>query len=126
MGVETISDGNRVARKHHTCFHCSGTIAPGDIHRVGTFKYDDHVYTLRTHHDCDQLWAEYETAAGLSWWDFEEGYPPLIDEWREGGCFDELCSDYRGMFPGPVTRMEYRDQIAEIKWADRAATTEGL
>jgi len=120
MSVELISDERPRARKHHRCFHCGGWIVPGEAHRKSTCKYD-YVYSLRIHDDCEALWKQYESDAGFSFYDFDDGYPPIREEWGNSGEFQSLCDSYRGKFPGPVTRMEFHEQISDIKWRDHLA-----
>ncbi|MEP2955556.1 MAG: hypothetical protein ABJN39_09470 [Sulfitobacter sp.] len=105
--VEVLSEGCPKARKHHQCFHCYRSIAPGTKHRKSTLKYDG-VYTLRMHLDCDALWDRYMKDNGLSHWrDFPDGSPPLADEFVDSGEFRHLCNAYRGFFPHVVARLEF-------------------
>lgn len=104
--VEVICEEHIVARKHHRCFHCHRSIAPGTKHRKSTLK-DDHVYTLRFHPDCEALWDQYFADADLYWADYQyDGYPPIYDDWWESGEFENMCDQYRGLFPHAIARLE--------------------
>ena len=116
--VELIRGETVQARKHYRCFHCAGWIAPGQEHRANTLK-SDYLYTLRTHFECDELWDAYSREADIQSIDIYDGIPPIREEWGESGEFQELCDAYRGRFPGPVTRIEFHEQIAEIQYQDR-------
>ena len=118
MNIELLCEERPRARKHHRCYHCAGWIVPGEKHRKVTCKYDG-VYSLRSHDDCEQLWTTHAADAGLRWYDLDDGIPPIRKDWGESGEFENLCNAYRGQFPGPVTRMEFHEQIAEIRWQDR-------
>lgn len=113
--VETLSEGTRKARKPHQCYHCYRKIARGEKYRYQTNKYDS-VYTLAFHLDCDALWWKYAKDAGIETWDYDEGWPPVKDEWRDSGEFEMLCNQYRGLYPHAVCRLEYTDQ--KNAWRD--------
>ena len=112
--ITVLNEGTRKARKPHQCYDCYRTIPVGETYRFQTCKYDD-VYTVCWHEDCRAAWDAYERDADLSPWDYDEGYPPLRDEWIDSGVFRQLCDAYRGRFPHVVTRMEFLDQKACLR-----------
>jgi len=114
MHVTQLTRGQRKVRKPHQCFHCYKMIAPGETANFQTNK-GDYVYTLYTHPDCDALWDAYFKDSGLSPWDYDDGYPPLHDEWIESGEFENLCGVYRGQFPHAVCRLELNEQKAALR-----------
>jgi hypothetical protein len=119
MSVQRLSETRPVARKHHRCWHCNRMIAPGQRY-LRQFLVCDGTYTLAMHEDCDALWETYWVDIGESYyWSHEDGNPPLIEDWRGSGEFQNLCDDYRGLFPHAVTRLEWWDQKVEIARADR-------
>lgn len=103
---QIICEEHVAARKHHRCFHCYRSIAPGTKHRRSVLKFD-YVYALRFHPDCEALWDMYSTEANVSPRDYDDGYPPIYDDWRDSGDFDQLCDQYRGFFPHAVSRLEF-------------------
>ena len=108
---EHITEERPVARKHHECFHCTGSIVPGEQHREATIMVDG-IHTLRVHDDCDKLLDAYMRAAQLSYgMDFPEGVPPLHELFAEDD-FDANCAFFRGHFPHAVTRIELGQQKA--------------
>jgi hypothetical protein len=54
--------------------------------------------------------------SGLGYYDFDDGFPPLITAWCDGE-FKAECDYFRGMFPHCVTRMELAVQLAERRCA---------
>lgn len=110
--IEFLSEGTRKVRKRQQCFHCCRPIWPGETALYHTLKYD-HVYTLYMHEDCEELFRAYERDADLNVWDWDEGYPPTIEQWRDSGVFDGLCNAYRGQFPHAVCRLEFATQLRE-------------
>lgn len=104
--ITLLSESRPKARQHHQCFHCYRSIEPGEFHDKRNLKGDG-LYSLRFHDECSELWDAYEGGAGLKFYDYLDGYPPLFDEWRDSGEFDLLCAEYRGRFPHAVTRMEF-------------------
>lgn len=94
------------ARKSHQCFHCYRSIGRGQQYRRSVIHYDG-IYTLKFHLDCDALWNRYYKDADLRAHIFDDGYPPIYDDWRDSGEFDRLCDTYRGYFPHAVTRLEF-------------------
>jgi hypothetical protein len=110
MNVRLITETHPVARKHHQCYHCYKSIAPGQRYRRAFLVYDG-AYSLCFHEDCELLWAQYMSDAGLSYWsDFPDGSPPLLDEFRNSGSMSELCNSYRGHFPHVICRLEFHNQ----------------
>jgi len=110
--IVTLLEGSRVARKTHRCWHCYRPIVPGQRYGFGTFKYDD-VYTLKYHQDCrDAAWAHYQD---ISYDDYGEGFPPLLDDIQNGDGQIEIDA-LRGRFPHVACRLEFRDQI---RWTVR-------
>lgn len=105
-------------RKHHRCYHCYRHIVPGELHRKGTYKGEG-VYSLRFHLDCQALWDRYFKDAGLREYDFDDGYPPLHDDWSESGEIEKLCDAYRGFSPHAVTRIEHNLSDAEDRYQAR-------
>jgi len=116
MNVRLISETRPVARTHHRCWHCECMIAPGQRY-VRQFLVYDSGYTLTMHEDCEALWQTYAADADL--YDSGEGFSPLIEDWRGSGEFQSLCDAYRGQFPHAVTRLEWWDQMVELRRADR-------
>ena len=114
MEVELIGEGTRVTRKMHYCFHCGQPIPKKTMAEYHVCKMDD-VYTLYFHPDCDACWQQYLVAAELHISDFAEGFPPLADEWHESGMFDELCNDYRGLYPHVIARLELPEQRRDMR-----------
>lgn len=121
MIPEFICDKRVTGRKHHQCFHCYRSIAPGETHSASTLKFDGRVYTLRFHDDCQACWDQYCKDAGLRSYDFDDGYPPLHDDWSDGGEMQHLCDQYRGLFPHVITRLEHNMSDAEDRYAARLA-----
>lgn len=106
-----LDQGVRTARKSHQCFHCYRDIAPGHEYGFQTNKYD-YVYTLSWHLDCDKLATECHRLAG---WPYdEEGYSPLRDEWCDSGEYASECTNWRGLYPHVVARMELSDQLRKV------------
>ena len=120
----TLSYGTRRARKHHQCFDCYRSIAPGQTYVHQTNVGDGHLYSLAQHLDCRDLADRYRHDAGLSMWDYADGFPPLKDDWCDSGDHDALCDQYRGFYPHAVCRMEWGEQVADIRLADRLAEFE--
>lgn len=118
-GPQVLAEGTRRARKHHQCFDCYRSIAPGKSYAFQTCKSEGSVYTIMQHLDCRDLANEYRSDAGLDVSDYDDGFPPLKDDWCESGDHDALCDAYRGFFPHAVCRMEWGAQIAEIRRADQ-------
>lgn len=113
--VTQIDRGQRTIRKPHQCFHCYRSIPKGTTANFQSNVLDGRAYTLYTHPDCDGLWDQYMKDAGISPWDYDDGTPPLQDEWGDSGEFDSLCDAYRGQFPHVVCRMELIEQRAAIR-----------
>jgi hypothetical protein len=62
VSVTVLADERPVARKHHSCNACGGTIAPGDRYRRQRNKGDD-IYVWRCHALCDAAyWIAHEEA----------------------------------------------------------------
>lgn len=107
--VKTIAQGVRTARKHHQCFECYRMIAPKQSYGFQTNIYDDRMYTLAWHLDCQECANQYRKITGHTYED--EGFPPLRDEWCESGEYDREVDWWRGEFPHVVARMELTDQL---------------
>lgn len=116
-----LAGGTRRARKHHQCFDCYRSIAPGETYSFQSSVCDGSAYTLRQHLDCRDLATQYRRDVGLEYYAYDDGFGPLQDEWADSGEHDALCDQYRGQFPHAVTRMEWADQIADFRMADRLA-----
>jgi len=129
MGIEIISQRHVTGRKHHRCYNCSGTIAPGVIHDKATLKYD-HVYTLRSHIDCQSAADEYISHGYAP--DYYDGVPPLHEMIADGEGQNDLDA-MRGHWPHVVCRIELAWQKSDLaaesrlaEWqAARAALTDG-
>lgn len=119
--IQVLAEGTRRARMYHQCFDCYRSIAPGDLYAFQTCKYDD-VYTIAQHLDCRDLAREYRCDVGLTAYDYDDGLPPLADDWRDSGEHDALCDVYRGRYPHVICRFELSDQLAEIRRTDRLRT----
>ncbi len=115
MCVEHLDNGIRKVRKNHQCYHCYQTIPAGTNAEFFTGKID-YIYTLYFHQDCEACWREYESDARLSICDFDDGYPPLMDDWIDSGDFERLCSAYRGKYPHVICRLELPEQKTD--WMD--------
>lgn len=115
---QIISDQQVTARKAHRCFCCGADIVKGTTHRKSVLKYD-HVYTLRTHNDCEAASDYLIKFHRLGYWDFDDGIPPLAD--IMGGEFEADCNTLRGHFPHVVARLELLRDLAEIRWQKRRA-----
>lgn len=112
--------------KHHQCFDCYRSIAPGEMYAFQTNVYDGTVYTIAQHLDCRDLADHYRTDARLSLYDYDgDGLPPLKDDWCDSGEHDALCDQYRGLYPHAVCRMEWIEQIADFRLSDRLAAITG-
>lgn len=109
--IESIGYGIRRARKSHQCFECYRTIEAKTEHHFQTNIYDDRIYTLYSHLDCNECASLYRDDVG--WADYDDGYPPLRDEWIDSGEYEKLCAEYRGLYPHVVARMELTDQLHE-------------
>lgn len=105
-----LAEGTRRARKRHQCFQCYRPIEPGTEYNFFTGKYD-YIYTLAMHKDCDDAAAFYCKKAGISTWDYGEGYPPLFDMMQDGGEVELDIALIRGHFPHVACRLEFLDQI---------------
>lgn len=123
--IQVVAEGTRRARKHHQCFDCYRSISPGESYAFQTCIMDDSAYTICQHIDCRDLANEYRHDAGTDIYDYDDGFPPLKDEWGDSGEHDRLCDEYRGQFPHAVCRMEWSDQIADIRLADRLRALTG-
>ena len=100
-----LSEGTRRARKVHKCFDCYRSIEHGSEYAFQTCK-SDYVYTITQHMDCLALGEAYRAVCGSDVADYEDGFPPLKDEWIDSGEFSKLCDSYRREFPHAVARME--------------------
>jgi len=110
MGIEIISQRHVAGRKHHHCYNCGGTIAPGVIHDKATLKYD-HVYTLRSHIDCQAAADDYISHGYAP--DYDDGVPPLYEMIENGdGQYD--LDAMRGHWPHVVCRIELGWQKSEL------------
>jgi len=114
--LEEICHEEVTARKHHRCYHCAGWIVPGERYRRFCGKMD-HIYTLRTHLDCDALADEYDVDCGLVAERGYEGQPPLMESFGDGD-FADLCAAYRGRYPHVITRLELVEQRGDIRYAE--------
>lgn len=107
--VTNLANGTRRARKHHQCWHCYRDIAPGETYGFQSNVYDGRAYTLKFHLDCEACSSECRRLSGNDYYD--EGYPPLRDEWIDNGEYKNECDNWRGFFPHVVARMELTDQL---------------
>lgn len=112
-GPTLLADFQPRARKHHRCFDCRGWIVPGEKHRRANIVNDGAAYTLRQHLDCMAMSAEV-VAAGYAP-DYDDGIPPLRED---EGVMEELDL-WRGHYPHVVCRIEFHEQIAELRYLDR-------
>jgi hypothetical protein len=87
-------------------------IGIGAVHGHQTNVYDGRVYTLRWHLDCEACAAAYRKEAGLQF-DYEDGFPPLRDDWVDGCEYKWECNRWRGLYPHVIARMELTDQLRE-------------
>lgn len=109
MSIEILGHGTRKARKEHQCWNCYRPIEKGTEYNYGTFKYDD-VYTIKSHKDCQDA-ASYHFQ-DYSYYDFCDGYPPLLDHINDGeGQID--IDALRGHFPHVACRLEFHSQKRE-------------
>lgn len=115
--VLTLKEGARKARKHHQCWHCYRSIAPGSMYGYQTNAYDGSVYTLQWHLDCDACATECHRLSGNVYDD--DGFPPLRDEWLDSGEYLSECDNWRGLYPHVVARMELTDQLREARTHDQ-------
>ncbi len=114
MSIEIISQNKPRARKHHRCYHCGKMIAPGTVHDRATLRYD-HVYTLRSHLDCQAAADDYVSHGYAP--DYDDGVPPLYEMIENGdGQYD--LDAMRGHWPHVVCRIE-------LGWQRPAPMTEG-
>ena len=107
-----LSEGLRIARKRHLCFHCGRDIPPGSRYGFQTCKYD-HVYTLSWHEDCDALSTECLRLYGYDYED--EGYPGLRERWCDSGEYFQELDAWRGFYPHVICRMELTDQLSNAE-----------
>ena len=121
--IKILGQGLRVARKQHRCFDCYRPIRKGESYHFGTYKYDD-VYTLHHHIDCRAASDFYQKFHGLKYNDFDDGIPPLSDMISDGGEREIDHATLRGHFPHVVCRMEYTDQMEEIKMRGKCTNCE--
>lgn len=107
-GARLLQEGNRVARKHHQCYHCGKYVAPGETYSYQNCVADGTAYRIKWHTDCQELFDRWVTDANLHSYDFDDGYPPLYEAWSdEGGDAMALnCDFYRGRYPAVVARIE--------------------
>ena len=107
--VTVLLDGKRTARKHHQCWHCYRSIAPGTVYGFQNNVCDGSAYSLKWHADCEAMAAE---TRKLSGYDYDwEGFGPLRDEMKESGQYEAECDNWRGFYPHVVARMELTDQL---------------
>lgn len=113
-GPTLLAETRQVARKYHRCFDCGGWIAPGERYSRVNLAQDGSAYTLLRHIDCVAMSDEVVTAGHEPdyWYD---GVPPL---WEDEGVMDDLDL-WRGYYPHVVCRIEFRKQIAELRYQDR-------
>jgi len=112
-GPTLLLDDRPRARKHHRCFDCGGWIVPGETHRKSSHVRDGSAYSLRQHLDCLAM-SEEVVADGYApdyWYD---GIPPL----REDEGVLESLNAWRGRYPHVVTRIEFHEQISDLRWQD--------
>lgn len=114
--IEVLSEGTRKARKEHQCFDCYRPIVKGQVYAFQTCKYDD-VYTICQHQDCRAASEFYRKSSGLSFWDFDDGIPPLMDIISDGGEYEADYNYLRGYFPHVVCRLEWHEQKADRRLA---------
>jgi hypothetical protein len=76
--LETISPvKNRKARKQYRCDWCNQIIYKGDIHQHSVLKFDDQIYSWRSHISCSKLidvidmFKEYDNGEGITDDDFQ-------------------------------------------------------
>jgi len=112
--VKTIGGGVRKARRLRHCFECYREIAPGQDYAFQTNVYDGTVYTLAWHIDCGCCGSEYRRICA-HYYDDDEGFPPLRDEWLQSGEYEHECDRWRGLYPHVVARMELSDQLREAR-----------
>lgn len=106
--MEQISLYDVKARKPHQCFHCYRTITPGTVYSRFVGK-DGGIYVFPSHIDCNQAAWAYIGDCGPEY--FEDGSPPLYDEFSDSGEFSMLCNAYRGFYPHAITRLELTRQL---------------
>ena len=116
--IQVVGEGIRRARKQHQCFDCRRSIAPDTDYAFQTCAMDGRAYTICQHIDCRDLANEYRHDASTCFSDYDDGFPPLQDEWSDSGEHDRLCDEYRGLFPHAVCRMEWWKQIADMRRQD--------
>lgn len=115
--VLLIDEGVRVARKKHQCFDCYRPIYPGEEYYHATCTYEGQIYSIKQHTDCRAASEFYRKFIEFDVWSFDmDGIPPLADMISDGGEFVSDMDLLRGRFPHVVARMEYRDQIAAIRF----------
>lgn len=113
MMVTVLLEGTRKARKHHQCWHCYRSIAPGATYGFQNNVCDGSAYTLKWHQDCEAMATEMRKISGhvYDW----EGFQPLRDEMCESGEYQSDCNGWRGFYPHVVARMELTDQLREAR-----------
>jgi len=107
------------ARKPHRCDYCGMTIPKGAAAVKEAGVWDGDFYSAIGHEDCVAFWNEaYTTYAdrdGMMAWDLLEA----IGGEESDDFFLAEIAPWRGRFPHVVTRLEWRIQKSEIRYADR-------
>ena len=116
---ELIADGTRKARKAHQCYDCYRPIREGESHYYQTVK-GDYIDTIRMHHDCRKASDFYIKFHDLKYYHFDtDGYPPLADMISDFGEYMIDHNVLRGHFPHVVCRLEWHEQMADLKMEKR-------
>ena len=109
--TQVLQQGTRKARVHHQCYHCYRHIGTGERYGYQNNVQDGSAYTLRWHLDCEELAEKCRTLSGENYYGSDEGWGPLRDDWMDSGEYQSLISEYRGVYPHVICRMEFTDQL---------------
>lgn len=112
-----LDEGERTARKAHRCYDCGCEIARGERYAFNVTVDCGSATTFRSHLDCRAAALCY--VADWPWSDLEDGIQPLACMIADSGQAEAECNALRGYFPHVVTRIERRQQLAEIRWRDQ-------
>lgn len=97
-----ISESRPIARKHHRCEECGRLIAPGQRY-LRQFNTDGgDAWTFKAHEDCAAMGQKYRTK-NFIWSDDWLPLWELLEDQAE-------LNAWRGFYPHPVCRLEFRFQ----------------
>ena len=89
--METISYKNIISRKEHSCNFCNGIIKKGELYNNQVNKFEDTIYTWKSHIHCMELVSilDMNTGDGVT----DECFAEMIREEYDTKFFDDDTSD---------------------------------